>query len=45
MHKKKSCVYLFLMLYPDLNKNSGMWYDCKIHLSTENNYKISPADK
>ena len=35
----------FLMLYPDLNKNNCMWYDCKTHLSTENNYKITPADK
>ncbi len=26
------CVSLFLMLYPDLNKNSCMCYDCKTHL-------------
>ena len=32
------------MRYPDLNKNSCMWYDCKTRLSTENNYKISPAN-
>lgn len=35
----------FLMLYPYLNKNSCMCYDCKTYLNTENNYKISPADK
>ena len=42
MHKKKIlCDISFLMLYPDLKqKTTVMWYDCKTHLSTENNYKI-----